>query len=131
MGDIMTGSRDRLKQAGVPLVLFCTLICTVLFSSGCATTGQRAPELPPILTQDELLRPYQKLGVIELKRERYGAPDDLSPADINWGHQGLREEAAKMGADAVIFPEVTSERQTYIIFPSSEMKAKGTAIKFR
>ena len=127
----MTGCWDRLKRAGVPLVLFCTLFCAILFSNGCATTGQRAPELPPILTQDELLRPYQKLGVIAVQRERYGSPDDLSAADVNWGHQALREEAAKMGADAVIFPEVTTDRQTYIFFPSSEIKAKGTAIKFR
>ena len=47
------------------------------------------------------------------------------------GNLALRAEAAKIGADAVIFPEVTVELHTYIIFPKSEMKAKGTAIKFR
>jgi len=123
----MTSSCDRLKHTGLLLVL----LCAVLFSSGCATTKPHAVELPPILTQDELLRPYQKMGVIEVQRERYGSYEDLTPADYSWGYQALREEAAKIGADAVIFPEVKSERQTYIIFPSSEMKAKGVAIKFR
>jgi uncharacterized protein YbjQ (UPF0145 family) len=77
------------------------------------------------------MRPYQKIGVIEVERERYGSPGDLTAADYNWGYQALREKAAKMGADAVIFPEVKAELQTYILFPTSEMKAKGVAIKFR
>ena len=123
----MTVCWDRLKFAVVPLLL----LGTMLLGGGCATTGHRAAELPPILTQDELLRPYQKMGVIEVERERYGSPEDLSPADYNWGYQALREEAAKMGADAVIFPEVKAEQESYLLFPSSEMKAKGIAIKFR
>ena len=123
----MTVSRGRLKQEGVSFVL----LSTMLLSNGCATTGQRAGELPPILTQDELLRPYQKIGVIEVERERYGSPEDLTKADYSWGYQALREQAAKMGADAVIFPEIKAEMETYVLFPSSEMKAKGIAIKFR
>jgi len=123
----MTHSCDRWKLALLPLVLFCTMF----LSSGCATTGRHTGDLPPILTQDELLRPYQKLGVIMVQRERYGSPDDLTPADYSWGYQKLREEAAKIGADAVIFPEIKAELETYIFFPSSEMTAKGIAIKFR
>jgi hypothetical protein len=123
----MTGSWYRFKRAGIPLLL----LCASLMSSGCATTGHHTGDLPPILTQDELLRPYQKVGVIEVTRERYGSPEDLTKADYNWGYQALRERAAKMGADAVIFPEVKAELDTYIFFPSSEMKAKGVAIKFR
>jgi hypothetical protein len=122
----MTGSWYRFKRAGIPLLL----LCASLMSSGCATTGHHTGDLPPILTQDELLRPYQKVGVIEVTRERYGSPEDLTEADYNWGYQALRERAAKMGADAVIFPEVKTELETYIFFPSSEMKAKGVAIKF-
>jgi len=102
-----------------------------LFGAGCALMGNPRGELPPILGQDELLRPYQKAGVIEVRRERYGFPQDLSPDDYSWGYQALREEAAKIGADAVIFPEVSAELQNYLIFPTSEMKAKGIAIKFR
>jgi len=123
----MTHSFDRLKQAALQLAL----LGTVVASAGCATTGQRAAELPPILAQDELLRPYQKMGVIEVQRERYGSPEDLTQADYKWGYQALREQAAKMGADAVIFPEIKAELETYVLFPTSEMRAKGTAIKFR
>ena len=123
----MNHSWDRLKRAGLPLVL----LCGTLLSSGCATTGNRGAELPPILAQDELLRPFQKIGVIEVQRERYGSPEDLTQADYSWGYRVLREQAAKMGADAVIFPEIKSDLQTYILFPSSEMTAKGIAIKFR
>ena len=123
----MTGRWNRLKQAAMPFVL----LCTMLLSSGCATTGHHAGDLPPILAQDELLRAYQKIGVIEVARERYGSPEDFTKADYGWGYQALREEACKMGADAVIFPEIKAELQTYIFFPTSEMKAKGVAIKFR
>jgi hypothetical protein len=123
----MTDSWKRFIHSGTLLLLLSSL----LLSGGCATTGGRSSDLPPILTQDELLRPYQKLGVIEVHRERYGHPEDLTKADYGWGYQALRVEAGKMGADAVIFPEVKAELDTYIFFPTSEMKAKGTAIKFR
>lgn len=123
----MIQGRNVLKRLGLPLLL----LGTTLLGSGCATTGNRGAELPPILAQDELLRPYQKMGVIEVERERYGFPQDISPADNSWGYQALREEAARMGADAVIFPEVKAERESYIFFPSSEITAKGIAIKFR
>jgi hypothetical protein len=107
------------------------LLGSLLLSYGCATTAKHSAELPPILTQEELQRPYQKLGAIEVHRERYGSQADLSPEDLAWGYQALRVEAGKMGADAVIFPEVKSEREVHIIFPSSDMTAKGIAIKFR
>ena len=123
----MVQSRDALKRAFVTLLL----LTAVLLGAGCALMGNPRGELPPILGQDELLRPYQKTGVIVVRRERYGFPQDLSPADYNWGYQALREEAAKIGADAVIFPEVNAELQNYLLFPTSEMKAKGIAIKFR
>ena len=123
----MTHSCNRLKRSVLPLVLF----FAIFSSAGCATNGHHVVDLPPILAQDELLRPYQKMGVIQVQRERYGSPEDLTPADYNWGYQKLREEAAKIGADAVIFPEIKAELESYIFFPSSEMTAKGIAIKFR
>jgi len=116
----------RWSRALAPIVLFCTLSA----GSGCATL-RSGGELPPILAQDELLRPYQRIGVIEVTRERYGHPIDLTPADFDWGYKALREEAARLGADAVIFPEVKAEHEDYLLLPSSEMKAKGIAIKFR
>lgn len=123
----MTHSWSAVKRAGILMVL----LSAVSFSSGCATTGKKYTELPPILSQEELRRPYDKMGVITVQRERYGAPGDLTSSDYEWGYQALRQEAAKMGADAVIYPEIRGERESYILFPSSEMTAKGTAIKFR
>lgn len=107
------------------------LLGALLLCFGCATNQVYTGELPPVLAQDELLRPYQRVAVLEVRRERYGAPTDVSPADYNWAYDALRREAGRISADAVILPEVTVELQQYVLFPSSEMKAKGVAIKFR
>ena len=107
------------------------MVCALIFTCGCATTAGRKEELPPVLAQDELLRPYQKAASIEVRRARYGSPSDLTPADYGWAHQALREEAARIGADAVILPEVKVDLQRYLFFPTSEITAKGVAIKFR
>ena len=107
------------------------LLLAVVITGGCATAKSARLLLPPVLSQDELLRPYQKLAVVEVHRERYGAVQDISPEDYGWAHQALGEEAARMGADAVIFPEVRVELNTYIFFPTSEITARGVAIKFR
>jgi hypothetical protein len=114
-----------------PLLLALLLICTLVFTCSCATTPPPSRELPPLLTQDELLRPYQKVASIEVKRERYGSPSDLTPVDYDWAYQALRQEAARIGADAVITPEVRVELRSHLWFPISEMKARGIAIKFR
>jgi hypothetical protein len=107
------------------------LIATVAISSACASVSVHAKELPPVLAQDELLRPYDKVATISVRRERYGDREDLTPDDYSWAYHALREEAARIGADAVIFPEVKIELERYLFFPTSEMKAKGIAIKFR
>lgn len=106
------------------------LLGLVLVAGGCATTAVNVNG-PPILAQDELIRPYRKVGVIEVRRSRYGDRSDLIPEDYNWARDALRAEAAKIGADAVILPEISVEVHRYIFFPKSEMKAKGTAVKFR
>lgn len=118
---------DRYKRALLALLL----ICAVLFTWGCATTPNKCEDLPPILTQDELLRPYQNAGGIEVRRSRYGSPADFVPDDYSWAYLSLRKEAARIGADAVIFPEVKVQQEIYLFFPTSEIKAKGTAINFR
>lgn len=112
----------------VPALL---LVCAIVFTYGCASLSNRRDELPPLLAQDELLRPYNKLAAIQVTRERYGSPVDLTSADYDWAYRALRQEAAKVGADAVILPEVKVELDRFIIFPISEMKARGVAIKFR
>lgn len=109
--------------------LFLAII--VLLSSACASVSVHSKELPPVLAQDELLRPFDKVATISVRRERYGDPEDLTPDDYSWAYHALRQEAARIGADAVILPEVKIELERYLFFPTSEMKAKGIAIKFR
>ncbi|HBG06553.1 MAG: hypothetical protein A2075_17575 [Geobacteraceae bacterium GWC2_58_44] len=117
------------SKRGVPALL---LVCAVMFAcGGCAATSTRNEQLPPLLALDELLRPYQKVATIEVRRVRYGSPSDLTPADYDWAYQALRQETSRIAADAVIFPEVRVELQRYLFFPVSEMKAKGIAIKFQ
>ena len=88
--------------------------------------------LPPILAQDELFRPYVKLGRIRITREVYGVLDSKIFPDIReWGYTAIRAEAEKMQADAVILPEVTGATTTYLFVPSTEYRATGVAIKFK
>jgi len=107
-----------------------------LSASGCLMLPASNDELPPILTQGEIIRPYEKLGRIQITREVYVF--DVSPVSANmraWGFQALREEAAKMHADAVILPEVTGHTTTPVMLPSvrpaTEYRATGVVIKFK
>lgn len=89
-------------------------------------------DLPPILAQDELIRTHVKLGRIQVSREVYGIVDyQLTPDIREWGFTAIREEAAKMGADAVILPEITGHTITYLVIPTTEYRATGIAIKFK
>lgn len=117
--------RQRRAQALVPCLLAALLL------AGCAGSPRYGRELPPIFTQEQLSRPYVKIGQVTVSRERYGAPEDLGPADYEWANQALRAEAAKIDADGIIFPEVKVQNSTYILFPSSEITAQATAIRFR
>jgi len=119
---------NAVQRAGI-LFLF---VSALSLSSGCATTNpQKSSNLPPVLSLEEVRRPYDRMGVITVQRERFGAPGDLSASDYEWGYTALRQEAAKMGADAVIYPEIRGERESYVVFPTSELIARGVAIKFR
>lgn len=102
----------------------------MLLCSGCATT-KASPDLPPLLAQDELVRPYNKMAAVRVTLERFGTAYDLKKEDYDWAYEALREEAAKIGADAVIFPEVKLEASSYLMFPTSQVDARGVAIKFR
>jgi hypothetical protein len=110
------------------------LVMTLLLV-GCAgvdsNTRNDSSGLPPILTQDEVVRPYIQLGRIQITREVFNT-DVLIKADVyDWGTAALRREAAKMGADAVIFPEVSGDNTTTGLLPSTEFRATGVAIKFK
>lgn len=107
---------------------------SALLTAACATlTPATLPDpntLPPILAQDEIIRPYTKIGTVEVSRERLGHIDDLKNEADEWAHDALGAEGAKLGADAIILPEVRAEKGKYLIFPSTSIKAKGIAIRF-
>ncbi|BDV43902.1 lipoprotein [Geotalea uraniireducens] len=106
--------------------------CLLLLLAACAgLTPTPSGQLPPILAQDELFRPYVKVGTVEVSRERLGHLDDLQDEADDWANDALASEAAKMGADAVILPEIHAEKSYYLFFPTTEIKAKGIAIRFR
>lgn len=116
-----------MKQAPAALLIY-----SALFIAGCATTCTSEPEqLPPLLAQDELLRPYAKVATLEVRRTRWGHSEDLAPEDYSWAYLALRREAARIGADAVIIPEVRVRVENYYSYPVSEMNAKGIGIKFQ
>ncbi|MDK9718466.1 MAG: hypothetical protein OEL57_11260 [Trichlorobacter sp.] len=116
-----------------------SLVLLLALLVGCSAIPATKPynkDLPPVLAQDELLRPYEKLGRIQISREVYFTDYDLKldPKLQEWGITSLREEAQKMGADALIFPEVTSRQITIVMFPAfpaTEYRAAGVAIKFK
>lgn len=105
--------------------------CSLFLVSGCSTARTARNEAPPILTQDELIRPYVKMGRIKITREVYGTDYSLSPDIKAWGIAAVRHEAEKMGADAVILPEVTGRTITTGLIPATEYHATGFAIKFK
>lgn len=108
------------------------LLLLVLLTCSCSLFGTaKHQELPPILTEDELLRPYVKLGRIQVTREVFGS-DYMVTSDIKeWGFSAIRAEAAKMGADAVILPEVSGHTSTFTVLPATEYRASGVAIRFK
>lgn len=107
-------------------------LLVVLLASGCANV-RSGMDFPPLLAQDEVVRPYMKLAVVQVSRDTFGTFQELSNEDYKWAHEALREEAAKIGADAVILPEVRLEASStsYLLFPSSHLDARGIAIRFR
>jgi len=108
------------------LLFFSMLICI----SSCTTLSHKGNgnNLPPILAQDEVIRPYTTLGRIKLSVDIYVAQ---SPEAEVWGERALREEGARMGADAIIFPEISSRPAPHLVIPANEYRATGVAIRFK
>lgn len=121
-------SIPELMRKPLPVLVIC---CALLSAQGCATAELNLGAAPPVLSLDEVMRPYYKVGVVEVRRNRYGDRSDITSQDYNWAEDALRAEAAKIKADAVIFPEMSVTVHHFLFFPRSEMKAKGTAIRFR
>ena len=119
--------RIAIKRSKLFVVLF-------LFSSlltSCITTTQTSNNYDlPVLSQDELIRPYRKLGRIKVIRETFSSNYSLTPDIKAWGLAAVRQEADKMGADAIMLMEITGRTTSYGIFPSTEYIATGYAIKF-
>ena len=116
-------------RRGCLALCFATLLAALL--SGCAGMHAGEKDLPPLLAQDELLRPYDKVAVVAVSRERFGAVYEPDSGDYDWAYCALRKEAAKIGADAVILPEVKVESTSWMFFPASNVTGRATAIKFR
>lgn len=119
---------EILRLGSLAVLLFLMIGCSTL-----PVTGPTQDGLPPVLAQDELLRPYRTLGRIQVTRDVYFSEYTLTPNLQEWGIKALREEARKMGADALILPEVTSRQKATILLPAfdaTEYRATGTAIKF-
>lgn len=113
-------------------VLLIFLFAAAAMLSGCSLDRHTArADDPPILSQDELIRPYIKVGRIQVTREVYITDYSMSPDIKTWGFSAVRHEAGKLGADAVILPEITEQRTTNGILPSTEYIATGFAIKFK
>jgi hypothetical protein len=107
------------------------IILLLITLSGCASYRYNPQSLPPIMTLEELKQPYLKLGTLEYETDRFGAVESLTVQDMDWAHTQLREGAKKLAADAVIYPEVRVLQNSIFLIPSSTIKAKGTAIRFR
>jgi ABC-type uncharacterized transport system auxiliary subunit len=121
-----------MKRINNSSILFILSLLLVLALSGCSsskTAPQNDP--PPLLSQDELIRPYTKMGRIVVTREVIGTDYRVSSDIKAWGLSAIRLEAEKMGADAVILPEVTGHSTMYGVIPSTEYLATGFAIKFK
>jgi hypothetical protein len=103
----------------------------MLLSSCSAIRQTSGSDRLPILSQDELIRPYVKLGRIQVTREVYGSDYSISPDIKAWGYNAIRQEAEKLGADAITLAEVTGRTTTSGIIPSTEYRATGFAIKFK
>lgn len=121
-------ARNASRFASLMILVLLTGSCTFA-SSWMSPVGNR--DLPPILSQDEIIRPFNKLGRIKVTREVFVTDYAVTPEIRAWGYQAIREEAAKMEADAVILPEVTGRTITSLITTSTEYLATGVAIKFK
>jgi len=121
---------ERVVTRWIPAFSVLLLALGMLVVSGCASVTVHKENLPPVLTQNEIFRPYHKIANLQVSRQRYGAVTDISPEDYKWAYEALAVEAQRMGADAVMLPEITVELDNYVMFPTSHINARGVAIKF-
>lgn len=121
--------KQTVKDATANKILATFLLLLIL--SGCATSmvyTDNANSIVPILSQDELIKPYTKLGKINISVDLFLSP---FPDVKEWGERALKDECEKLGCDAVIFPEISSRPAPHLIIPANEYRATGIAIKFK
>ena len=106
------------------------IMAMTLSVSGCAGL-QASAALPVVIKAEDLVgRGYERIGQVQVSRERFGG-DVLSTDDFSWAGQALQEEARKIGADAILQPELTVSTQSFLLFPMAEVRGRATAIRFR
>lgn len=119
------------------LFLSCLLLSMLLLTCGCSALpfGTGLNSAPPVLALEEAeKRPYIKIGRINIRRTVYINDYAMSPNLQEWAVEALQHEAEKLGADAVILPEISSRELSQVglpSFPATEYKAAGTAIRFK
>lgn len=108
------------------------MVVVILGMLGCA--APRPGYLPIVLSGEELMAPHSSrheiIGTLSVTRTRFGR-DPFSAGDRIWAEEALREEARRLGADAITTPHVTIDAQTYLLFPMSEVRARAQAVRFR
>lgn len=115
---------------GISLI-FCG--CSIPFMNDKSTKApaiesseKQTPANRIIVTELDILdRPYTILGDVATRYSPLLPYSSIDKADVVIK---LREEAAKMGADAVIYVMYTEQKST-LLSPAS-MEAKGKAVKF-
>jgi uncharacterized protein YbjQ (UPF0145 family) len=126
---IKGGAMRAIEKMLFILLLFVSVAgCSALHPTG------SGDDLPVVLSQDELLRPHIQLGRIQITREVYWMDHALRPNLQEWGLRSLQEEAKRLGADALILPDISSRELAIFIFPgfpATEYRATGIAIKFK
>lgn len=110
-------------------ILLAVLVVSGLLSA--CVSFQSSVVLPAVVKGEELAgRGYERIGTVQLTRERFGA-DVLSVDDYSWAQAALQAEAAKIGADAILVPELSIRENTFMLIPCTEIRARATAIRFR
>ena len=120
------------RIAGVARATLVPLLAlAVLVAAGCVTVRSAPDALPAILENDEVPRPFTRIAVIEVTSDRFGNVEGVTRRDYEWAHRELQERALTLGADAVIPDGITIERDTFLLFPSSRIRARGVAVRLR
>lgn len=120
-----------LKRGGCMAVkaIVVALVAGILLTA-CAGLQQSATQPVVIKAEDLVGRGYERLGQVQVTRERLGA-DVLTTDDFGWASGALQEEAQKMGADAILQPELFIKSESLLFIPLTVIRARATAIRFR